>query len=136
MFWIVTLTASSIVRATVQSLLIPFKADAPSTFPGRRTFRIQGGKQPYKQLVADLHTARGGPKYAVEYRDPAEALDRMEEARKVGDEAEELFWSVRTLPASGHGMADGAEGAVIDNETFGLRFESQLETFRRMWASQ
>lgn len=127
------LTNNSIARFTVQSLLIPFTENGGKHFPGRRTLRVQGGSKPYGELVADLEAARG-VKYDVEYRDPAEALALMEKARQEGDEAGEMFWSIRTLPASGFGVADGKEnGAKLDNELFDFTPETQTETHKRFW---
>lgn len=113
--------------------MIPFKEDS-ANFPGRRTLRVQGGSKPYEELVADLEAGRGGKKYKVEYRDPSEALELMEKARQQGDEAGEMFWSIRTLPASGYGVADGA--GSLDNGLFDFTPESQTETFKRYWAGQ
>lgn len=130
-----TLTVTcSIARYTVDSLLIPFKADQ-GPFPNRRTLRVQGGSKPYGELVADLENARG-IKYSVEYRDPAEALKLMEEARQRGDEAGEMFWSIRTLPASGYGVADGVEKGKLDNGLFDFTPETPEETFQRYWGGQ
>lgn len=127
-------TACSIAKYTVDSLLIPFKADQ-GPFPHRRTLRVQGGSKPYGELVAHLENARD-IKCSVEYRDPAEALKFMEEARQRGDEAGEMFWSIRTLPASGYGVADGVEEGKLDNGLFDFTPETQEETFRRFWGAQ
>ncbi|KAK4501736.1 hypothetical protein PRZ48_007545 [Zasmidium cellare] len=123
-----------IARYTVDSLLIPFKAD-DNAFPNRRTLRVQGGSKPYGELVADLEAARG-IKYTVEYRDPAEALQLQEKARQGGDEAGEMFWSIRTLPASGYGVADGVEKGKLDNRLFNFTPETQTETLMRFWGGQ
>ncbi|KAF2172812.1 hypothetical protein M409DRAFT_16772 [Zasmidium cellare ATCC 36951] len=123
-----------IARYTVDSLLIPFKADG-GAFPNRRTIRAQGGSKPYGELVADLEEARG-MKYSVEYRDRAEALKLQEQARQQGDEAGEMFWSIRTLPASGYGVADGVEEGKLDNDLFDFTPETQKETFERFWSGQ
>ena len=96
---------------------------------------MQGGSKPYNDLVADLEAARGGQKYDVRYKDPAEALKSMEEARQRGDEEKEMFWSIMTLPASGHGVADGVKEGSLDNELFGFVPESQEETFKRFWGA-
>ena len=125
----------SIARYTVESLLIPFKEDG-EPFPGRRTLRVQGGSKPYRELVQDLEAARGGDKYKIDYRDPAEALASMEKSRQQGDEANEMFWSIITLAASGHGVADGVEKGKLDNQLFSFTPESQSETMKRFWGQQ
>jgi len=112
--------------------LIPFKPDASGYFPGRRTLRVQGGSKPYGELVADLEAARG-VKYKVEYKNPAEALENMEKARQMNDEAGEMYWSLCTLPASGFGVADGVEVGKLDNGLFDFEPENQLQTFERFW---
>lgn len=124
----------SIARYTVQSVLIPFEEDNPN-FHGRRTLRVQGGSKSYGELVQDLEAARGGSKYIVDYRDPEEALRFQETARQQGDEAGEMFWSIRTLPASGFGVADGIELGKLDNSLFDFQPEPQAETMKRIWAS-
>lgn len=95
--------------------------------------RVQGGSKPYGELVADLEAATGA-RYNVEYRDPTEANRLEEKARQEGDEAGEMFWSIRTLPASGFGVADGEENkAQLDNALFEFKPETQRETFERFW---
>lgn len=127
------LTVPSIARYTVQSLLLPFRENSGPHFPGRRVLRVQGGSKPYQELVADLEAVRG-IQYYVEYRDPAEAHNLEEKARQEGDEAGEMHWSIRTLPASGFGVADGEENkAQLDNGLFDFVPETQRETFERVW---
>lgn len=127
------LTASSIARYTVQSLLLSFRENCGPNFPGRRVLRVQGGSKPYQELVADLEAVRG-IQYYVEYRDPAEARELEEKARQEGDEAGEMHWSIRTLPASGFGVADGEENkAKLNNDLFEFVPETQRETFQRVW---
>ena len=116
-------------------MLIPFKEDG-TVFPGRQTLRVQGGSKPYEDLVADLEAARGGAAYKIDYRDPSEAEKLGEEARQRGDEAGEMFWSIRTLPASGYGVADGVEVGKVDNERFDFTPETQTETFQRFWGGK
>lgn len=60
----------------------------------------------------------------------------MEQSRQKGNDAGEMFWSIRTLPASGYGVADGVEEGKLDNDLFDFMPENQKETFQRFWGGQ
>ena len=78
--------------------------------------------------------AAKGVKYDVKYLPPSEAAIKEEKARIEGDEASEMMWSIRPLIASGFGIADGAQGSKLNNDTFDFKPETMDETFRRVYA--
>ena len=56
--------------------------------------------------------------------------------RKDGREEDEMHWSIRTLPASGFGVADGVVNGQLDNDLFDFVPETQAEALNRFWKSQ
>ncbi|KAM0249164.1 hypothetical protein ACHAQJ_009171 [Trichoderma viride] len=112
-----------IARYTVEAILLP-------TTPGvqKREIRAIGEELTWQKLIDYLGEVQG-VKYKCTYLDPAEAAAKEEEARKRGDEAAELMWSVKPIAASGHGNVPGP----LDNDKFSFRPESVKETFKRVY---
>jgi hypothetical protein len=112
----------SIVRYTVESILLPFPAGQ-----GSREIRIRGDHLTWTQLVALLEEIQG-VKYQVTYIDPKEAAKKQEEARLRGDEEGEILWA---------GMTVGPSGKVVvplplDNDKFQFKPETLKETLQQV----
>jgi hypothetical protein len=71
-------------------------------------------------------------KYETTYLPVEEALVEQNKARKAEDEDLEMFWSLRTLGASGNATVPGP----LDNHRFGFKPESARETFQRAYGSK
>lgn len=122
-----------IAKYTIESLLIQFEGTNPNV-PGERTIRVQGDTLSFQSLVDKLGKARG-VQYKVTYGNPEVPRGKQEEARLDSDEVGEMTWSIRQLLASGHGVADGAEGSKLDNDLFSFKPETAEETFKRVYGA-
>lgn len=112
-----------IARYTVDSLRIDFEGQG-------RTIRVQGWTGTLDELIGALEAARGH-KYDVEYLEKGVAQTKEEEARVKGEDVEEMAYSIKTLLASGYGVADGV--GELDNLMFDVKPEQPLDTFRRVF---
>lgn len=112
-----------IVRFTVDSLRIPFEGRG-------RTLRVQGWTGKLEDLVAELERARD-VKYRVSWVDVNEAKQKEEQARVKEHDAAEMMFSIKTLLASGYGVADGV--GTLDNHLFGFQPETPRRTFERVF---
>jgi hypothetical protein len=113
-----------IAQYTVQSVFQSFTGS-------QRTLRVQGWTGTLDELIAILQDVRGH-KYEVTYLDPKEAIDKQEEARLRGDDDSEMMYSIKTLLASGFGVADGA--GELNNKQFDFKPEHPRATLRRVFA--
>jgi hypothetical protein len=117
-----------IARYTVDSFRMPWQGSG-------RTLRVQGWTGKLEQLIEELEKARGsGQKYQISWLDVAEANQKEEQARTVGDDSSEMVYSIKTLLASGHGVADGV--GPLDNHLFDFQPETPRQTFERMFKGQ
>ncbi|KIV79332.1 hypothetical protein PV11_06898 [Exophiala sideris] len=112
-----------IARYTVDSLRIPFEGQG-------RTLRVQGWTGKLDDLIAELEIARV-VKYAVTWVDVNEAKVKEEQARLKEDDLGEMMFSIKTLLASGHGVADGV--GRLDNHLFDFQPEIPRQTFARVF---
>jgi hypothetical protein len=112
----------SIVRYTVESILLPFPAGQAS-----REIRIRGDHLTWAQLVALLEEIQG-VKYQVTYIDPQEAAKKQEEARLRGDEEGEILWAGKTIGPSGK----VAVPLPLDNDKFQFKPETLKETLQQV----
>ncbi|KAJ9607944.1 hypothetical protein H2200_008023 [Cladophialophora chaetospira] len=112
-----------IARYTVDSLRIAF--DGPG-----RTLRVQGWTGKIEALISELEQARG-VKYQITWAAVSEAKELEEQARVREEDWPEMQYSIKTLLASGHGVADGV--GKLDNDLFDLKPEAPGETFRRIF---
>jgi len=112
-----------IARFTVDSLFVKFEG------PGR-TVRVQGWTGKIEELIEQLELARGA-KYQVTWADVDEAREKEEEARTKGEDWPEMMYSIKTLLASGYGVADGV--GALDNHLFAFKPETPRETYERVF---
>lgn len=112
-----------IARYTIDSLRIKFEGSG-------RTLRVQGWTGKLEDLIGELEAARG-QKYRVTWADVAEAHEKEEQARVNGEDWPEMMYSIKTLLASGHGLADGV--GKLDNGLFDFEPEQPRETFERVF---
>ena len=112
-----------IAKYTVDSLRIPFDGQ-------ERTIRVQGWTGRLDQLIAALQEARG-KEYTFEYVGTEVARAKQEEARINGDDLQEMMYSIKSLLASGFGVADGV--GDLDNCAFDIQPEQPEQTFRRVF---
>lgn len=112
-----------IARYTVDSLRIPFHGQG-------RTLRVQGWTGKLEELIAALESARN-VSYRISWVNVEEAREKEEQARIAGDDATEMAYSIKTLLASGYGVADGV--GELDNHLFDFRPETPRETFERVF---
>lgn len=115
-----------IARYTIDSLQLKF--DGPE-----RTLRVQGWTGKLSELIAALEVARGR-KYHVTYIDIKEAQEKQEEARLIGDDLQEMMFSIKGLLTSGYGVADGA--GALNNQLFTFKPEQPLQTFQRVFLAE
>ncbi|KAJ7759403.1 hypothetical protein DFH07DRAFT_445559 [Mycena maculata] len=111
-----------VVRYTVDSILLPFPAGE-----SRREIRVRGDHVTWTQLIALLEEVQG-VKYKVTFIDPQEAAKKQEEARKRGDEAEEIVWAGRVIGPAGKVTVPGP----LDNDKFGFTPETLKQTMQRV----
>jgi hypothetical protein len=114
-----------IARYTVDSLRIVFQGQG-------RTLRVQGWTGKLEELIGELEKARN-VKYRVSWVDVEEAREREEQARVTSDDSSEMMFSIKTLLASGHGVADGV--GELDNRLFDFQPETPRETFGRVYGT-
>ena len=113
-----------IARYTVDSLHKDFEGQG-------RTIRVQGWTGTLDRLVEALQDARG-VKYEITYLDTAVAIAKQEEARLAGHDVQEMICSIKSLLASGYGVADGT--GELDNHLFDVKPEQPVGTFERIFA--
>jgi hypothetical protein len=112
-----------IARYAIDSLRIDFAGSG-------RTIRVQGWTGTLDELISILESARGR-KYTVTYVDPEVAHSKEEEARVNDNDLDEMVYSIKTLLASGYGVADGV--GELDNHLFDVKPEQPLGTLRRVF---
>ncbi|OAP60956.1 hypothetical protein AYL99_05958 [Fonsecaea erecta] len=115
-----------IARYTIDSLRIPFEG------PGR-TLRVQGWTGKIEDLIGELEQVRK-VKYQVTWEDVSVATDLEEQARANEDDLSEMMYSIKTLLASGYGVADGV--GKLDNRLFDFKPETPQETFTRVFKAR
>lgn len=117
---------NSIARYTVESTLLPHN-------PGqqKREIRVVGESTTFQGLINALGEAEGVT-YKSTYWPVEQALAEQEKARKEDDEERVLYWSLRTLGASGHAVIGGPP----DNHMFNFRPETVRETLHRVYGKR
>ncbi|KAI9690660.1 MAG: hypothetical protein M1820_009940 [Bogoriella megaspora] len=115
-----------IARYTVMSVLLPF-ADGHQ----KREVRVVGERTTFQGLI-DILSEVEGEKYESTYLPIGEALAEQEKARKAEDETAELFWSLRTLGASGSATVPGS----LHNDLFDFKPESARDTLERTFQTE
>jgi hypothetical protein len=116
----------SISRYTVLSTLLPI-----AHMQQKREIRVVGESTTFQTLI-DIIGDVEGIKYEATYLPVAEALAEQDKARKAEDEESEMFWSLRTLGASGDATVPGP----LDNDRFDFKPESARETFQRVYGNK
>jgi hypothetical protein len=114
-----------ITKYTVESLRIPFNGQ-------ERTIRVQGWTGTLAQLINALEKARD-KEYKIKYVGTEAAHAKQEEARINVNDLQEMMYSIKSLLASGFGVADGVRG--LDNSIFDIRPEQPEQTFNRVFNS-
>jgi hypothetical protein len=90
--------------------------------------RVVGQEITFQGLIDALGEVEG-QKYQTIYLPVTEALALQEKAQIAGDQDDEMFWSLRTLGASGNAVVAGP----WDNARFDLKTETVKETFERVF---
>lgn len=97
----------------------------------KREIRVVGESTAFQTLI-DILGDIEGIKYEATYLPVAEALAEQDKARKAEDEQSEMFWSLRTLGASGNATVPGP----LDNDRFDFKPESVRETLQRAYGNK
>lgn len=113
-----------IARYTIDSLRVSFAGHG-------RTVRVQGWTGKIEDLITELEQARGA-KYQITWVDVDEAKRLEEQARVNEEDWPEMMYSIKTLLASGHGVADGVGN--LDAELITFKPETPRETFARVYS--
>lgn len=103
----------------------------PFDGPGR-TVRVQGWTGKIEALIGKLEQARG-VKYEITWVPASEAKELEEQARKHEQDWPEMQYSIKTLLASGYGVADGV--GELNNDLFDFQPETPQATFERVFSS-
>jgi hypothetical protein len=114
---------SDIARYTIDSLRIPFKGSG-------RTLRVQGWTGKLEDLIGELEKERR-VSYDITWADVSEAKKLEEQARVNEQDWPEMQYSIKTLLASGFGVADGV--GKLNNDLFDFTPETPRETFARVF---
>ncbi len=85
------------------------------------------GERTTFQGLIDILGEIEGCKYESKYLPVEQALAEQEKAWKAEDEEGEIYWSLRTLGASGDALVPGP----LDNGRFDFQPESVRQTFER-----
>ncbi|KAJ6556025.1 hypothetical protein B0H19DRAFT_1262146 [Mycena capillaripes] len=124
---LITVTAMpDIVRYTVESVLFPLEQGQ-----SRRELKVSAETLTWDTLMGLLEEVQG-VKYETTYLDPREAAEKEEEARVAGDVEAELFWSGKTMFATGVAHVQGP----FHNEKFSFTPEKPKETFQRLFGKK
>jgi hypothetical protein len=115
------------MRYIVGSILIPFDSSK-----NVREFRVPGeARLTWETLVEYLGEVQG-VEYKLTYLDPREAAAKQEEARKSGNEDEEVFWAGKSVMLNGSGLIPGP----LDNAKFSFTPETAKETIQRLFGKK
>lgn len=115
------------MKYIVKSILIPFE---PSE--NVREFRVPGEPRiTWEKVIEHLGEVQG-INYALTYLDPGDAAAKQEEARKSGNEDEEVFWAGKAVMLNGSGLIP----EPLDNSKFSFTPETAKETIRRLFAKE
>jgi hypothetical protein len=112
-----------IARYTIDSLRIPFEGSG-------RTLRVQGWTGKLEDLIGELEKVRR-VSYNITWADVNEAKKLEEQARVNEQDWPEMQYSIKTLLASGYGVADGV--GELNNDLFDFTPETPRETFARVF---
>ncbi|KAJ7767266.1 hypothetical protein B0H16DRAFT_1521506 [Mycena metata] len=96
-----------------------------------REIRVRGDHLTFQQVIGVLEEVQG-EKYDVQYLDPKEAAQKQEEARKRGDEVEEILWAGKTVGPSGKVQVP----LPLDNDKFGFKPETLKQTLTRLYGKK
>ncbi|KAJ7023155.1 hypothetical protein C8F04DRAFT_1135179 [Mycena alexandri] len=117
---------ADVMRYIVGSILIPFDAGKHI-----REFRVPGqARITWEKLVKLLGEAQG-VEYKLAYLDPQEAAAKQEQARKEGNENDEVFWAGKAGMLNGSGLIP----EPFDNRKFSFTSESAKETIQRLFGN-
>ncbi|KAJ7028443.1 hypothetical protein C8F04DRAFT_64914 [Mycena alexandri] len=117
---------ADVMRYIVGSILIPFDAGKQI-----REFRVPGqARVTWDKLVRLLGEAQG-VEYKLAYLDPQEAAAKQEQARKEGNENDEVFWAGKAVMLNGSGLIP----EPFDNLKFSFTPESAKETIQRLFGN-
>ncbi|KAJ7738358.1 hypothetical protein B0H16DRAFT_1761481 [Mycena metata] len=117
---------ADVMRYIVGSILIPFDGGKQI-----REFRVPGqARVTWEELVKLLGEAQG-VEYKLAYLDPREAAAKQEQARKEGNEEEEVFWAGKAVMLNGSGLIP----EPLDNLKFSFTPESAKETIQRLFGN-
>ncbi len=115
------------MRYIVESILIPFD---PSK--NMREFRVPGeARLTWEKLIKYLGEVQA-VNYTLTYLDPQEAAEKQENARKSGNEDEEVFWAGKSVMLNGSGLIP----EPLNNERFSFTPETAKETIQRLFGKK
>ncbi|KAK7028630.1 NAD(P)-binding protein [Favolaschia claudopus] len=113
-----------IMRYLVKSILLPFDNPTQSS----RILRVVGETLTFAQVLTTLEQVQG-VNYDIKYLDPREAAENEEAARVAEDAEAEVYWSGKTLFATGVAYVPGP----LDNARFDFVPETVRETMQRLF---
>ncbi|KAJ7814064.1 hypothetical protein B0H13DRAFT_462163 [Mycena leptocephala] len=118
---------ADVMKYIVESILIPFG-------PGKsvREFRVPGEAHVTWEKLMEYLGEVQGVKYKLTYLDPGEAAVKQEEARKSGNEDEEVFWAGKSVMLNGSGLIP----EPLDNRKFSFTPETAKETIQRLFGKK
>ncbi|KAJ7705013.1 hypothetical protein B0H17DRAFT_1039030 [Mycena rosella] len=115
-----------VMRYIVGSILIPFDSGK-----NVREFRVPGeARITWEKLMQYLGDVQGA-QYKLTYLDPQGAALKQEEARKDGNEDEEVFWAGKSVMLNGSGLIP----EPLDNGKFPFTPETAKETIQRLFGA-
>lgn len=117
----------SVMKYIVESILIPF---GPSK--NVRELRVPGEAYVTWEKLMEYLGEVQGVKYKLTYLDPGEAAVKQEEARKSGNEDEEVFWAGKSVMLNGSGLIP----EPLDNRKFSFTPETAKETIQRLFGNK
>jgi len=118
---------ADVMKYIVESILLPFDASK-----NVREFRVPGeARLTWEKLMEYLGEVQGVD-YKLTYLDPREAEAKQEEARKSGNEDEEVFWAGKSVMLNGSGFIP----EPLDNGKFSFTPETAKETIQRLFGKK
>ncbi|KAJ6466651.1 hypothetical protein DFH09DRAFT_1059716 [Mycena vulgaris] len=118
---------ADVMRYIVESVLIPFDSSK-----NVRELRVPGEAHTTWEKLMEYLGEVQGVEYKIAYLDPREAALKQEEARKGGNEDEEVFWAGKSVMLNGSGLIP----EPLDKGKFSFTPETAKETIQRLFGKK
>ncbi|KAJ6485236.1 hypothetical protein DFH09DRAFT_1210809 [Mycena vulgaris] len=118
---------ADVMRYIVESILIPFDSSK-----NVRELRVPGEAHTTWEKLMEYLGEVQGVEYKIAYLDPREAALKQEEARKGGNEDEEVFWAGKSVMLNGSGLIP----EPLDKGKFSFTPETAKETIQRLFGKK